>query len=448
VQYKHQGDTDFMFKSKNVQVINILNPRYNTLKAPITKSEQKKVFLGDGAVELKAQIKSGIILSGQTLPIKIYVENHSTRKIQGLKISFLKKLLVNQEILNSKTIQTTSYKDRDFVYESLDQGFNEVYLVVPVEEQTVLDTCLAEIVFVVQISLIMPGILTKDLVVELPIHIVHPSSVDTLASLQNGKMSFDLKDTQAPITTIGSTIRTYECDEYNFDRPQSYLHEFDESIKPYESVSNCPEPKYIPNPPQIPNVSYFSDYTPNYHEAFRSSEQNYTQIPSKRSYQLPNITLDSGQVHNPDQYRYRDVKAETFRPKEFQETGPTPTRRFKNSDESSYSATLPKTPPIQKPNRSIEHLQVHQPRRETHEYEDETSGLSYLFEKAMELWEEESISISSPTVVANQPLTRETDIKEYERRKRKTRKSRPLPDKPNETRFYNFGLLDGRVKLI
>lgn len=140
VKYKYNSIPEVMFKEKNATVLNRTSSVvFNNKSKPLTNGEFNKIFMGgNGNVYMEASIKSCLVSSGSNIPIGLFVNNQTKKRIQGLKISFVKTLVFTStedskttEI--KETVVNTVYKDKDFSYDSEEQRYSMIYACVPVQ---------------------------------------------------------------------------------------------------------------------------------------------------------------------------------------------------------------------------------------------------------------------------------------------------------------------------
>ncbi|KAI8900802.1 hypothetical protein BC833DRAFT_580572 [Globomyces pollinis-pini] len=197
VQYKLGGQVDTIFKVKDAEVVDVWDSALRN-DAIITKgSNFKKTYWGgDGEVHLEAAMTGNIHTSGSSISIDVKVNNNSKTQVRGLKVSFVRRLMMlcppedsfseedNIKIFN-EVVDSISYKEKDFVYDAKEERLNKLCVNIPKQMQTIRNNCLTEIACKLVVGLAMPGLLSKPLIVELPLKVCHSKSLEIAELLKN-----------------------------------------------------------------------------------------------------------------------------------------------------------------------------------------------------------------------------------------------------------------------
>ncbi|KAJ3271337.1 hypothetical protein HDV01_006842 [Terramyces sp. JEL0728] len=191
VSFKYGAQTDTAFVTKHAAVVDQWNLELEkSLDNAITAVNSKPVFLGGaGVVHLEGQLLNSFVSSGNTISIEIKVTNGTKRSVSGIKVSFMKKLLMicpaiesgkeNDEIkvkyLNAKTM---NFNDKNYYFEPNEVRRTTLHLTVPPDFYTIGKTSLSELVCRVVVGVSMPGLFAKDLNIEFPLKVCHPASLN------------------------------------------------------------------------------------------------------------------------------------------------------------------------------------------------------------------------------------------------------------------------------
>ncbi|KAJ3334835.1 hypothetical protein HDU91_002502, partial [Kappamyces sp. JEL0680] len=174
VQFKYGNHADTVFKTVDVRVVERWDPvKEKSLSESITAFNHRKVFMGgDGKVLLAVTLKNPFCTAGSNFGIDFRVRNESKKRVQGLKVSFLKRLIMvcatdsgeQEDGMDLKTVNEMSstflFKDKGF--DPMEDRSGSVFVTVPPDAQTIRNTHLAEIMWFCIVSLQMPGMLRLD----------------------------------------------------------------------------------------------------------------------------------------------------------------------------------------------------------------------------------------------------------------------------------------------
>ncbi|KND03682.1 uncharacterized protein SPPG_01150 [Spizellomyces punctatus DAOM BR117] len=189
VQYKQNGRSDSLFRSKEAFVVENWKANHMDITdEPIRAKNHRKVWFGGaGEVQLEGTIQKSFFCSGNDVYVELRVKNDSKRRVQGIKLSLIRKLMMlregtsAQDPLNdvkmfSESVSETTFKEKDFIFDPGEERANILNIHIPRFVRTVRNTALAEVACRVIIALNM-GTFNKDLVIELPINVCHSASI-------------------------------------------------------------------------------------------------------------------------------------------------------------------------------------------------------------------------------------------------------------------------------
>ncbi|KAI8910606.1 hypothetical protein DFJ77DRAFT_101717 [Powellomyces hirtus] len=189
VQYKHGGKSDSLFRSKEAFVVESWSQAHpRTPDEPIRAKNHRRVWFGGaGEVHIEGTIQKSYFCSGNDVYVELRVRNESRRRVQGIKLSLMRKLLMLKEgtaakdlvsdtKIVSEIVAEKTFKEKDFVFDAGEERANILNIHIPRSVRTCKNTALAEVACRVMLSLNM-GTFNKDLVVELPINVCHSASI-------------------------------------------------------------------------------------------------------------------------------------------------------------------------------------------------------------------------------------------------------------------------------
>ncbi|KAJ3278375.1 hypothetical protein HK104_002391, partial [Borealophlyctis nickersoniae] len=197
VQYQYNGRNDVLCRSKEAFVVEYWRANHPDMREePIRARNHRRVWMGGaGEVHLEGTIKTSLFVSGNDVYVEVRVKNESKRRVQGIRMSLVRKLLMIREgtpvaadIANDVKILTESvaekqFKERDFIFDPGEERSSIIHINIPTHAispqrfiRTVRNTALAEIACRVVVTLSM-GTFFKDLTIELPINICHSASI-------------------------------------------------------------------------------------------------------------------------------------------------------------------------------------------------------------------------------------------------------------------------------
>ncbi|KAJ3320924.1 hypothetical protein HDV06_004702 [Boothiomyces sp. JEL0866] len=191
VSFKYGDQTDTAFITKHATVVDQWDPELErSLDTSVTAVNSKQVFMGGtGVVHLEGCLLKSFVSSGNTISIEIKVTNNTKRRVSGIKVSFMRKLLMicpaiesgkeNDEIkVKYLNVKTMNFNDKNYYFEPNEVRRTTLHLTVPTDFYTIRKTSLSELVCRVVVGLSMPGLFAKDLNIEFPLKVCHPASLN------------------------------------------------------------------------------------------------------------------------------------------------------------------------------------------------------------------------------------------------------------------------------
>jgi hypothetical protein len=209
VRFKYGSTSDTLITSKEARIADRWDiEKEQQLSESVTATNERKLFMGgDGAVQLQSIISSNFVTSGTNISIQVRVKNETKKRIQGIKIAFVRRLMMvctssdpaeeGTVKIVDETVSSQSYKDKEFMYDQGEERTSIIHIPIPAKAYTVQKTSLSEIAWRLSVSLTMPGILSKDLTIDLPLRICHPISFDAAPELP-------CRDTRSDCTQLHS----------------------------------------------------------------------------------------------------------------------------------------------------------------------------------------------------------------------------------------------------
>ncbi|KAI9092801.1 hypothetical protein DFS34DRAFT_276046 [Phlyctochytrium arcticum] len=189
IQYQQNGKSDSLFRSKEAFVVENWKANHSmVVDRPIRARNRRKAwFGGSGEVQLEGTTQKSFFCSGNDVYVEVRVKNDSKCRVQGIKLSLVRKLMMlregttaedplNDVKIFSESVAESSFKEKDFIFDPGEERANILNVHIPRFMRTVRNTALAEVGCRVLISLNM-GAFNKDLAIELPINICHSASI-------------------------------------------------------------------------------------------------------------------------------------------------------------------------------------------------------------------------------------------------------------------------------
>ncbi|CAG8481306.1 24931_t:CDS:2 [Dentiscutata erythropus] len=171
---------DTLYKSKEAFIVEAWDSYNPIYKTPVDAVNMKQLWMGGpGAVMIESSLVETLFQSGGNVSVKVRVKNDTKRRVQGLKIAILQRLLIlankaKKEIdevkIVGETVAEEWFKDKDFCFDCGEDRTTTVHIHVPKDVRSIRNTALFEVVCYVVVSL-------KDLTVHLPVNIAHSASL-------------------------------------------------------------------------------------------------------------------------------------------------------------------------------------------------------------------------------------------------------------------------------
>ncbi|KAJ3209063.1 hypothetical protein HDU67_006398 [Dinochytrium kinnereticum] len=198
IQFIHLDRLDTMFRTRDATIHDnrlYYNPTLPNPVSPVVMSDVKTVMNSFGVlcgtVELQARLHRTRYCTGESIPIDVTVKNGTKRRIQGLKVSLIQKLIILREIdsqdaqtgIRSRIISTTVrdalFRDREHGFDQGEDRTTRLYITVPPNILTVCNTELTEMVCRLEVALnVGSGLITQNMTIELPIDICNSLSLE------------------------------------------------------------------------------------------------------------------------------------------------------------------------------------------------------------------------------------------------------------------------------
>ncbi|CAG8435711.1 1495_t:CDS:2 [Ambispora gerdemannii] len=182
--YNNREDT--IFKSKEAFVVEAWDGQNPEYKQSVEGMNMKQLWMGgNGPVMLEGTLIETLFTSGGNVSAQVRVRNDTKRRVQGIKLGILQKLIIlanknKKEADDTKVVSETVaeewFKNKDFLFDCGEDRTTTVNLHVPNTVRTIRNTALFEVTCHIVVSLYL-GPFTKDLTVELPASICHSASL-------------------------------------------------------------------------------------------------------------------------------------------------------------------------------------------------------------------------------------------------------------------------------
>ncbi|TPX38614.1 hypothetical protein SeMB42_g00942 [Synchytrium endobioticum] len=186
VHYEEAGAIETMLKSKNAFVVEHWKTTHpNLVDVVVTDEAVGQVFLGGtGQVTLQGAIHKCFYQSGSDVYVEARVKNETRRRVQGVKVQLMRKLVMLQHATKrgpydtkviAEPVADAVFREKVNIYDPGEDRSNMLHVHIPPYVRTVSNTALAEVAVSVQVIL-STGILSKDIMIELPIDVCHAAS--------------------------------------------------------------------------------------------------------------------------------------------------------------------------------------------------------------------------------------------------------------------------------
>lgn len=195
IKFRIRDRDETLFKSKEVFVVD----RWTlpVIDVPKTVSEGRKNW-NDGPVHLEATLQPSYATPGTNVSLHIKIDNSSKRKIHGIKVTFVRRLMMlkpgsvntkhNTVKIITQNVEEVIFNEKQHVFYPNECRSTSVYVSVPKDMATIRNTSLCEIVCRIIVSISMRkliNVFAKDLSVELPIDVCHIASIAKIPAKLN-----------------------------------------------------------------------------------------------------------------------------------------------------------------------------------------------------------------------------------------------------------------------
>jgi hypothetical protein len=129
--------------SKNAKVLDIWDMETN-LSQEVTAENQRQIFMsGDKGILLQGTIKNDFATSGSNVSVQVRIKNDSKKRVQGIKIYFVKRLLIlipsndpfeeeSKVKIVDEIVSNQTFKEKDFIYDPNEDRTNSLLISIPV----------------------------------------------------------------------------------------------------------------------------------------------------------------------------------------------------------------------------------------------------------------------------------------------------------------------------
>ncbi|OSC98490.1 hypothetical protein PYCCODRAFT_1375122 [Trametes coccinea BRFM310] len=181
-----KGEKKLVTDKKAVDVVERLEPDFNRI-------DPEGVIVGEnGKIWMQGKVLGGFMVAGQPSCIELMVKNHSTKKNSGLSVTLTRELYLpsipptqKQPLQLSDTVTSVSFRGPEYIIVPGAEGVANLVIDVPknargvkggrrVGDEGRVSECLFEVRCMVSVKLGM-GIGSKDIRLDLPVIILHPS---------------------------------------------------------------------------------------------------------------------------------------------------------------------------------------------------------------------------------------------------------------------------------
>ncbi|EGF76110.1 hypothetical protein BATDEDRAFT_28810 [Batrachochytrium dendrobatidis JAM81] len=269
VQYELRGKRDTLIKSTDTIVIakvssseleNTQDQNGKSLMSAESTQKLKGFFNNDdGQIKLEAAVESLFIHAGSDVFVDVGIENYSNRKVQGFKLSLIRKLVFNLHAGNileneeakeiSETVVEVHFRDKAFSFDPNEKRSSRVHLHIPSTVCTIKNTTIADIMCFIVVSLETSSFFKQEICVNIPVSIYHKMSASenhtSLHRIQSknratspfarNRSAFSMSPSQSPTSMLS--------------RSPSPTSPRIESILPWKSLGNASHVRSLSPPP-------------------------------------------------------------------------------------------------------------------------------------------------------------------------------------------------------
>ncbi|KAJ3037489.1 hypothetical protein HDV00_001664 [Rhizophlyctis rosea] len=189
VQFQQNGKNGTVIRHKDACVYEYWKANHPDIRnEPIHVHNRRKVLLGGpGEVHLEGAIKTSFFRSGNDVYVEVRVRNESKRRVSGIRLSIVRRLLMGREgtaIVDfadgvkviSETVHEETFREKDYTFDPGENRSTVLHVTIPAHVRTVRNTALAAVACRLIVALQM-GTFTKDLTIDLPIDVCHSASL-------------------------------------------------------------------------------------------------------------------------------------------------------------------------------------------------------------------------------------------------------------------------------
>ncbi|UZJ54794.1 hypothetical protein CBS101457_004114 [Exobasidium rhododendri] len=268
------------------------DPRY---LEPIEAVADTHIFMGgNGAIWLEAGVSEQLFLAGGKVMIRAGVKNNTKRHLSGIKVAIARRLIFpvgsmpgvpaqrpNLEPQITEVMHTQTFKGPSYEFPPDEEMVTILAVDLPRNIRTIRKTRLFEVQIIALISAQM-GSFAKDLTVEIPIFVAHPSSLQKAAA---GSLEASRALPQRSRSAIGQHGLHEQLPQLHQD------HTYQQDYQQFRSPNNLLQQQQYASPrsesdPQLPNVQACSTdgaWSPG------PPMTAYTGPPSRPSSAAPNL---------------------------------------------------------------------------------------------------------------------------------------------------------------
>ncbi|KAF9262453.1 hypothetical protein L218DRAFT_1000663 [Marasmius fiardii PR-910] len=221
-----KGERRMLLEKKDVDIAEIFDEEMLNNEGGSPKGDPQGVVVAEnGKIWIQATVVGGLIVAGESACIELQVKNHSTKKNSSLQIGLSRQLILPDlpsgesppsTLQITDTLTTIPFKGPEYVINPGVEGVASLVFDVPRSARGVrggiylgdaeLDKetgkrkttrALFEVRCVLGVKMVM-GLGSKDIVVEIPVTVVHPSSLPSLPPPEAPYYDYDYNHLQYP----------------------------------------------------------------------------------------------------------------------------------------------------------------------------------------------------------------------------------------------------------